>query len=146
MIRDDQFDPRRRRDPYITGDEARKIDSAIDQYNETIATSVKTAREQGRNWFVFDLCSLLDRLAYLRSRQDHRNARSGVAGRTEPPPGHADRSGGAIPRRPVSAPANRGTVRRYFRWLRNCLATLGSTTTSPPMITPRASGDRERLM
>lgn len=69
-IRDDEFDPRRRRDPYIRGDEAREIDSAIDQYNETIATSVKTAREQGRNWLLFDLCSLLDRLAYRRYLTD----------------------------------------------------------------------------
>lgn len=65
-IREDQFDPRRRRDPFITGTQAREVDSAIDQYNETITTSVRSARERNRNWFVFDLCSLLDRLAYRR--------------------------------------------------------------------------------
>jgi hypothetical protein len=69
-IREDQFDPRRRRDPFITGAEAREIDSAIDQYNETITTSVQTAREQNRNWYVYDLCSLVDRLAYRRYLSD----------------------------------------------------------------------------
>lgn len=69
-IREDQFDPRRRRDPFITGAHAREIDSAIDQYNEAIAASVQTAREEGREWYLYDLCSLLDRLAFRRYLND----------------------------------------------------------------------------
>lgn len=69
-IRDEEFDPRRRRDPFITGEQAHAVDSAIDQYNETITSSVKAAREQGRNWLVFDLRSLLDRLAQRRFLSD----------------------------------------------------------------------------
>lgn len=69
-IGEDQFDPRRRRDPFITGQQAREIDSAIDQYNETIAASVRTARERGRNWFLYDLCGLLDAVAFRRYLSD----------------------------------------------------------------------------
>lgn len=69
-ITQDQFDPRRRRDPFITGEQAREVDSAIDQYNETIADSVQTAREQGGNWFLYDLCALLDGVAFRRYLTD----------------------------------------------------------------------------
>ena len=41
-ITDDDFDPKR--DPHITADEARAIDSAIDAYNDTIIDSVAAAR------------------------------------------------------------------------------------------------------
>ena len=43
-ITDEDFDPKR--DPHITGDEARAIDSAIDAYNETMIDSVAAARER----------------------------------------------------------------------------------------------------
>jgi hypothetical protein len=63
-ITDDDFDPRR--DPCLTADEARAIDSAIDAYNETIIASVEDARRDGLDWYVFDLGGLLDRLATRR--------------------------------------------------------------------------------
>lgn len=63
-ITDEDFDTRR--DPYITEDEARAIDSAIDSYNETIINSVAAARSDGLDWYVFDMGSILDRLATRR--------------------------------------------------------------------------------
>ena len=63
-VTDDDFDPKR--DPHITGDEARAIDSAIDAYNETIIASVAAARRDGLDWYLFDMGALLDRLATRR--------------------------------------------------------------------------------
>lgn len=63
-ISDDDFDPRR--DPHLTAAEARAVDSAIDAYNETIIASVESARREGRDWYVFDMGGLLDRLAVRR--------------------------------------------------------------------------------
>jgi hypothetical protein len=63
-ISDDDFDPGR--DPHITGDEARAIDSAIDAYNETVIASVEAARRDGLDWYLFDMGGLLDRLATRR--------------------------------------------------------------------------------
>lgn len=63
-IADDDFDPER--DPRLDESEARGIDSAIDAYNETIIDSVRAAREQGRDWYLFDMGGLLDRLAVRR--------------------------------------------------------------------------------
>ena len=63
-ITDDAFDPRH--DPHLTGDEARAIDSAIDAYNETIIASVGAARSDGLDWYLFDMGSILDRLATRR--------------------------------------------------------------------------------
>lgn len=57
-------------DPCITGAEARAVDSAIDQYNDSIAAAVKTAREEGYNWFLLDTCGLLDRMASRRYLED----------------------------------------------------------------------------
>jgi hypothetical protein len=51
---------------YLTGAQARAVDSAIDQYNEIIKKTVKDQRRAGRDWYFFDLCGLLDRLAYRR--------------------------------------------------------------------------------
>ncbi|WNZ24311.1 hypothetical protein HJG54_16565 [Leptolyngbya sp. NK1-12] len=62
------FDPRRNLN--ITGQEARAIDSAIDQYNDMITASVQQARQEGRDWYLFDLAGLLDRVAYRRYFQD----------------------------------------------------------------------------
>jgi hypothetical protein len=67
-IADADFDPAD--DPHLTGDEARQIDSAIDSYNEAIVSSVKTAREEGRDWRVLDLAGILDRLASRRYIDD----------------------------------------------------------------------------
>lgn len=63
-ISDADFDPGR--DPHITADEARAVDSAIDAYNETIVSSVADARRDGLDWYLFDMAALLDRLATRR--------------------------------------------------------------------------------
>jgi hypothetical protein len=67
-IKDGQFDPSR--DPKITSQEARAIDSAIDQYNEHITAWVERARNDGLDWYLFDLAGVLDRLAYRRYVED----------------------------------------------------------------------------
>lgn len=69
-IADHDFEPDR--DPNITADEARAIDSAIDAYNETIIGSVAAARQAGKDWYVLELGGVLDRLArrrYIESPQ-----------------------------------------------------------------------------
>ncbi len=63
-IDDDDFDEDR--DAHLTAAQARAVDSAIDEYNATIVESVRAARERGRDWYVFDLGGLLDRLATRR--------------------------------------------------------------------------------
>jgi hypothetical protein len=67
-LTDDEFDPGR--DPYLTSDDAWAIDSAIDDYNDAIKEHVRAARRDGRRWYLFDLCGLLDRLAYRRYLAD----------------------------------------------------------------------------
>jgi hypothetical protein len=57
-------------DPNLTANQARAIDSAIDQYNDVIEASVKAARAKGLDWFVFDMATLLDRLATRRYEED----------------------------------------------------------------------------
>ncbi len=66
-IDDADFDER---DPHITEDEARQIDSAIDAYNHTIIESVRQARRDGLDWYLFDFGGLLDRLATRRYELD----------------------------------------------------------------------------
>jgi hypothetical protein len=63
-IGDASFDAKE--DPYITGDDARALDSVIDAYNVAIAGEVADARRAGKDWYVFDMCTLLDRLATRR--------------------------------------------------------------------------------
>jgi hypothetical protein len=65
-ITDAEFDPAV--NPYLTGEQVRAIDSAIDQYNYSIKRLVYAARtaEQPRDWLLLDMCGLLDRLAYRR--------------------------------------------------------------------------------
>ncbi|MBI4784187.1 MAG: hypothetical protein HY785_23145 [Oscillatoriophycideae cyanobacterium NC_groundwater_1537_Pr4_S-0.65um_50_18] len=63
-ISDQAFDANKH--PHLTEQEARAIDSAIDQYNEAIAEVVRTARLEGKDWYLFELCGLLDRVAYRR--------------------------------------------------------------------------------
>jgi hypothetical protein len=63
-ISDDDFAPDR--DPHLTADQARAVDSAIDAFNETIIASVAAARTAGLDWYLFDMGSLLDRLATRR--------------------------------------------------------------------------------
>lgn len=67
-ISDTQFDAHR--DPGITEQEARAIDCAIDQYNEAIVDSVRSARNAGKDWYVLDLAGLLDRFAARRYIDD----------------------------------------------------------------------------
>ena len=55
---------------HLTHQQARAIDSAIDQYNTTITSAVRQARTEGRDWYVMDLCGLLDSLAYRRFDDD----------------------------------------------------------------------------
>ena len=63
-ITDDDFDAEH--DPNITAEEARAIDSAIDAFNATIIASVEAARNDGLDWYLFDMGSVLDRLATRR--------------------------------------------------------------------------------
>lgn len=67
-ISDDDFDSDR--DPYITGDEARQVDDAIDEYNDAIAAEVRDARLAGKDWYLLETCGLLDRLASRRYAED----------------------------------------------------------------------------
>jgi len=67
-ISDQDFKPNR--NPNLTGEDALAIDSAIDQYNDFIADAVRQARLEGRDWYVFELAGLLDRLASRRYRND----------------------------------------------------------------------------
>ena len=67
-IRDEDFDADS--DPHLTEDEARAVDSAIDAYNRTIIDSVAAAREDGLDWYLFDLGGFLDRLASKRYLAD----------------------------------------------------------------------------
>jgi hypothetical protein len=62
------FDPKE--DPHITHQQARAVDSAIDQYNEHIESKVQEARRKGKDWYVADIATLLDRLATVRYRED----------------------------------------------------------------------------
>jgi hypothetical protein len=67
-----RFDPRQ--DPCITGDQARAVDAAIDQYNDAIVAMVADARrgaeKDARDWLVLDVAGLLDRLASRRYIED----------------------------------------------------------------------------
>ncbi|MGI5347583.1 hypothetical protein ACQEU8_05245 [Streptomyces sp. CA-250714] len=67
-ISDSAFDADR--DPHLTGEQARAIDAAIDQYNDAMAEAVRTARRAGRDWYLLDTAGLLDRLACRRYFED----------------------------------------------------------------------------
>jgi hypothetical protein len=67
-ISDSQFDPKD--DPKITENQARAIDSAIDQYNDAITQAVRQARGEGRDWYLLDIAGVLDRLAARRYFDD----------------------------------------------------------------------------
>jgi hypothetical protein len=60
---------------YLTHQQARAVDSAVDQYNETIADAVRHARNEGREWYLLDLCGILDGLAQRRYLDDDEAAR-----------------------------------------------------------------------
>ena len=67
-ISDRDFDPNN--DRCITGQQALAIDSAIDQYNDAITEAVSDARNEGRDWLLFDVAGLMDRLAARRYIED----------------------------------------------------------------------------
>ena len=71
-IAEADFRPDRHRK--ITHQQARAIDSAIDQYNVTIADAVRHARTEGRDWYLLDLCGILDGLAQRRYVDDDQAA------------------------------------------------------------------------
>ena len=71
-IEEADFRPAKHR--HITQQQARAVDSAIDQFNETIADAVRHARTEGRDWYVFDLCGVLDGVAFRRYIADERAA------------------------------------------------------------------------
>lgn len=66
----DESDFRPGKHRHLTHQQARAIDSAIDQYNVTICDAVRQARTEGRDWYVVDLCGLLDSLAFRRFDDD----------------------------------------------------------------------------
>lgn len=63
-ITDEDFDGNS--DPSLTADQARVVDSTIDEYNAVIKSHVEAARRVGLDWYYFDGAGLLDRLAYRR--------------------------------------------------------------------------------
>ncbi|EKQ69077.1 hypothetical protein OsccyDRAFT_1686 [Leptolyngbyaceae cyanobacterium JSC-12] len=63
-IDDKGFKPKKH--PHLTEQEVRAIDSAIDQYNDSITEAVRQARQAGYDWYLFDTAGLLDRLAVRR--------------------------------------------------------------------------------
>jgi hypothetical protein len=69
-IADGDFNPTE--DPHITENQARAIDSAIDQYNDAITDVVRRGRSAlpPRDWYLFDMAGLLDRLASRRYLAD----------------------------------------------------------------------------
>jgi hypothetical protein len=71
----DEADFRPDRHRHITHQQARAVDSAIDQYNATIAEAVRHARSEGRQWYLLDLSGILDGLAQRRYIDDNEAAR-----------------------------------------------------------------------
>jgi hypothetical protein len=67
-VADEQFNPDE--DDCLTENQARALDSVVDSYNYHIAQRVKEARQAGLDWYVFDLCALLDRVAARRYIKD----------------------------------------------------------------------------
>lgn len=67
-ITDEQFNEKD--DPNITENQVRAIDSAVDQYNDTIANEVRACRQAGLDWYVLDIAGMLDRLAARRYIND----------------------------------------------------------------------------
>lgn len=57
--------------PHLTGNQARAIDAAIDQYNDAIADKVREARLKGSDWLLVEAAGMFDRLAARRYVVDH---------------------------------------------------------------------------
>jgi hypothetical protein len=63
-IADSQFN--HHEDDHLTENQARALDCVVDSYNSYIAKRLKENRQNGKDWYVFDLCTLLDRVAARR--------------------------------------------------------------------------------
>ncbi len=75
-VEEQDFRPTKHR--HLTHQQARAVDSAIDQYNDSISQTVARARANGRDWLLLDLCGVLDGLAFRRfARDDVAAARNG---------------------------------------------------------------------
>lgn len=70
----DEADFRPTKHRHITHQQARAADSAIDQFNDTIIAAVRHARTEGRDWFLLDLCGILDGVALRRYATDEQAA------------------------------------------------------------------------
>jgi hypothetical protein len=66
----DEADFRPTKHRHLTHQQARAVDSAIDQFNDTIIEAVRHARAEGRDWLVLDLCGILDGVALRRYATD----------------------------------------------------------------------------
>ncbi|MGC1248717.1 MAG: SGNH/GDSL hydrolase family protein [Spirulinaceae cyanobacterium] len=64
-IWDDDFSRAPERYPYLTREDARTIDSTIDEYNQLLR---QEAQKQG--WQIVDICTMLDNLAFRRQGGD----------------------------------------------------------------------------
>jgi len=67
-IPEERFDPQLH--PHLTGSQARAIDYGIDMFNDALTTVVDRGRTANKDWYLFDLCGLLDRLASRRYLED----------------------------------------------------------------------------
>jgi hypothetical protein len=67
-IAEKDFRPDKHR--HITHQQARAVDSAIDQFNDAIGDHVRRARADGRDWRLVDLCGILDGVSYRRYLDD----------------------------------------------------------------------------
>ena len=83
-IAEKDFRPEKNR--HITHQQVRAVDSAIDQYNDTIQDHVRRARGEGRDWHLVDLCGILDGVAYRRYLDDDTAAAAQAAWQSYPLP------------------------------------------------------------
>lgn len=67
-VSEERFNPMD--DPHLTAREARAIDSVIDAYNDKIESVVRAKRLAGQDWYLLDICGILDRLASRRYQLD----------------------------------------------------------------------------
>ncbi len=104
-ITEADFRPAKHR--HLTHQQARAIDSAIDQYNATIADAVRQARSEGRHWYLLDLCGVLDGLAQRRYIDDDEAARRNGWSPVRAPAGARRPRHPVLPLGPVGPPAGR---------------------------------------
>lgn len=67
-VDDDKFNPDE--DDCLTENQARALDSVVDSYNTHVVQRLRENRSAGKDWYVFDLCALLDRVAARRYIKD----------------------------------------------------------------------------